>query len=170
MKKQFVIGVMVLCMVLGSTLGWAGAKNKKAVKEVELAVKYLVKQEDGKLREDCKQGFYHLVNAVLELAPQTKYPAEFNQKMVKANEMFKKYSIFHDNGRRLLIEAYKSINNGKEFKFPDFLSSIDDARKYGGHLMKLSLNELEAGYPDRSVKALMECAVMVTTPVVKKKH
>jgi hypothetical protein len=170
MRKQIVTGVMIVCLVLSVGLGRVSAKGNDAAGEVKLAIKYLLDLEDGASAEECKKGFYHLIGAVVTASPRTSYPADFRTRMVKADELFEKGGLLQPQAVKLINESYRSINSGKDYEFPKELKTIADARVHARKLMESSLKDLGAGRPDRAVKSMLECAIMVTTPIVKKDH
>jgi hypothetical protein len=101
-------------------------------------------------------------------APHTGFGEEFAGKIKKANSLFKSTSIFNEDGVALLHQGYVSINSGKEFKMPDEISTIDDARDYARKQVVSAKNCLKENDFDKSTKLLMEVAVMVVTPKIKK--
>jgi hypothetical protein len=161
-NRCFVYGLLFLVVFLFGS-AQATAKTDNAEAEIKLAIKYLL---DGNAPEDeCISGFYHLLDAIVLSSPQTGYPPSFKAKVAEANSLLKKTSIYENSGIPLLKEAYRSINSGQEFRFPEKVSSIDDARKLSREMMESSIKALQKGQADKAVKTLLECAIMVVTPM-----
>ncbi|UCH95135.1 MAG: hypothetical protein JSV88_33495 [Candidatus Aminicenantes bacterium] len=168
MKNRLSVFVVLFCMV--SSLCLAGAvgekkQNSDVDTKIQLFVDYLL--EGKHPDEDCKKGFYFLLEAIVLSLPQAGYPEKFNNQITKANSLFKKNGIFDANGVQLLRKAYCSINDGKDFKIPDDISTIDQAKEYGNNMIEMSRKHLKEGKVDIAVKLLLETAVMVVTPFIK---
>jgi len=118
---------------------------------------------------DCKSGFNALVDAMELALPVAGYSTEFNDNITKANQLFKKNGILDPQGVRLLHTAYCSINDGKDFQFPGGISKISDVKEYLKKLTIGSRESLKQGKGNETVKDLLSVAIMVVTPVEKKK-
>lgn len=167
-NRFFVFAVLFFVVFLMCLVGDVGEKKQKGEvdNKIQLFVDYLI---EGKHHgEDCKKGFYYLLEAIELSLPQAGYPEEFNNKITKANSLFKKNGIFDPNGVQLIKQAYCSINNGKDFKIPDEILTIDQAKEYGNNMIEMSREHLKEGKVDTAVKFLLETAVMVVTPFIKK--
>lgn len=117
---------------------------------------------------DAQMGFIYLIDAIEIAAPHTGFGEEFSGKIKKANSLFKSTSIFNDEGVSLLKEGFSSINSGVAFEMPEEISSIDDARDYARKQVVSAKNYLTKSDYDKCVRLLMEVAVMVVTPRIKK--
>jgi hypothetical protein len=117
---------------------------------------------------DAKEGFIYLIDAIEMAAPHTGFGEDFTGKIEKANTLFKSTSIFNEDGVALLHGGFSSINSGKAFEMPKEISSIDDARDYARKQVVSAKNYLKENDFDKSVKLLMEVAVMIVTPMTKK--
>jgi hypothetical protein len=169
MKNKFFLFAVLFFVVSSMCLaGDVGEKKQKGDvdKKIQLAVDYLLNKKHRD--EDCKKGFYYLLEAIVLSLPQALYPEEFNNRITKANSLFKKNGIFDPNGVQLIKQAYCSINNGKDFKMPDEILTIDQAKEYGKNMTEMSREHLKEGKVDTAVKLLLETAVMVVTPFIKK--
>jgi hypothetical protein len=168
MRNRFflfaVLFFVVTSMCLAEDVG-EKKQNSDVDTKIQLFVDYLV---EGKHPGECKKGFYFLLEAIVLSLPQAGYPEEFNNQITKANSLFKKNGIFDSNGVQLIKQAYCSINNGKDFKMPDEILTIDQAKEYGNNMIKMSRQHLKEGKTDIAVKLLLETAVMVVTPFIKK--
>ena len=167
MKNRFFVFAVIFCLV--SSLYLAGAVGEKKQNcnvdnKIQLAVDYLLEAKYPD--EECKKGFYFLLEAIVLSLPQAGYPEEFNNRITKANSLFKKNGIFDPNGVQLLKKAYCSINNGKDFKMPGEILTIDQAKEYGKNMTEISREHLKEGKVGTAVKLLLETAVMVVTPFI----
>lgn len=166
-NRFFVFAVLFFVVSLMCLAGPVGEKKQKSEVDdkIQLSLDYLI---EGKYPGECKKGFYYLLDAIVLSLPQAGYPEEFNNRITQANSLFKKNGIFDPNGVQLIKQAYCSINNGKDFKMPDEILTIDQAREYGKNMAEKSRQHLKKGKVDIAVKLLLETAIMVVTPVIKK--
>jgi hypothetical protein len=117
---------------------------------------------------DAKKGFIYLIDAIELAAPHTEFGEEFAEKIKEANTLFKSTSIFNEDGVAYLHGGYMAINSGKDFEIPKEIGSIEDARDYARKQVVSAKNYLKEKNFDKSVRLLMEVAVMVVTPMEKK--
>lgn len=117
---------------------------------------------------DSKKGFIYLIEAIEMAAPHTGFGEEFTGKIKEANALFKSKSIFNEEGVAFLHGGYTAINSGRTFEMPAEISNIDDARDYARKQIISAKMCLKNGDFDKSVKLLLEVAVMVVTPMIKK--
>ena len=167
-KKMFVYAVLVSVVTLFSFTGlYAENKlNAEVGAKLEVFSQYLL-EHNTPTGVDCKEGFYPLIEAMVLMLPQAGYSTEFNDKITKANELFKKNGIFERQGIELLHQAYRSINNGKDFEIPGDLKEISDAVEYGKKWVNLSRECLKQGKTGDAVRHLLDVAIMVVTPMEK---
>jgi hypothetical protein len=166
MRNRILIFVLFLGVVF--SLNWTGVKAD--VEKIQTKIDAAMSHFFGPATPgaDAKEGFIYLIDAIEMAAPHTGFGEEFAGKIKKANSLFKSTSIFNEDGVALLHQGYVSINSGKEFKMPDEISTIDDARDYARKQVVSAKNCLKENDFDKSTKLLMEVAVMVVTPKIKK--
>jgi len=114
---------------------------------------------------DSEKGFIYLIDAIEMAAPHTGFGEDFVGKIKEANTLFKKTSIFNEDGVTLLHGGFISINSGKDFEMPKEISSIEDARDYAQKQVVSAKKYLKDSDFDESVKLLMEVAVLIVTPM-----
>ncbi len=114
--------------------------------------------------EDCKQGFYFIMESVKALLPQTDYSTECKEKFTAAHKVLKLKGIFSQQGMKLLRESYRLLNWGKAFEMPE-ISSISEAKKIGKKKMFLAAENLKQEKDDKTVKLLLEILLMTMTPI-----
>ncbi len=166
MKKRF-FTIILLAIVL---LAFGGMK-KVEVDKIEAKIKEAEKcffSTTGQA-DNPKEGFKLLLDAIEMTAPYTEFSAEFKNKISTANKIFKETSIFNPKGVALIIEAYRTINSGKDFEMPSSILKIEDAVAYARKQVKTARKDLKEGNYNNSAKLLLETAVMVVTPVHRKK-
>jgi hypothetical protein len=118
---------------------------------------------------DSKKGFICLIDALEMATPHTGFGEDFLDKIKEANTLFKSTSIFNEDGIAFLQGGYKAINSGKDFEMPKEISSIEDARDYARKQVVTAKKYLKESDFDESVKLLLEVAVLIVTPMEKKR-
>jgi hypothetical protein len=168
-KKVFIFAVMVGVVTL-FCLTAVYAENKLAG-DVDAKIQVF---SDSLLagnpppREECKKAFNALIEAMVLTLPQAGCPAEFNNNITKAGELFKKNGIFVPDGAQALREAYRIVNDGKDFQIPGDLKEINDAVEYCKKWVNMSRENLKQGKMRDAVKDMLNAAIMVVTPMEKK--
>lgn len=166
MRNRFFTFILV-----GIVLLLFGGMEKVEIEKIDAKIKEAEKcffSTTGQA-DNPKEGFKLLLDAIEMTAPYTEFSAEFKNKISTANKIFKETSIFNPKGVALITEAYRIINSGKDFKMPDNIKEIEDALAYARKQVKTARNDLKEGNYNNSAKLLLETAVMVVTPVHKKK-
>jgi hypothetical protein len=166
MRKE--IFVVVLLFIVSFSVSWPGALMD--VEKIETKIDAAMSHFFGPATPgaDSKKGFIYLIDAIEIAAPHTGFGEEFNGKIKEANALFKNTSIFNEEGVAFLHEGYTAINSGKNFEMPEEISSIEDARDYARKQVISAKTYLKKKDYDGCVKLLMEVAVMVATPMIKK--
>ena len=166
MRNRILIFVLFMGVVF--SLNWTG--DKADVEKIQTKIDAAMSHFFGPATPgaDSQTGFIYLIDAIEMAAPHTGFGEEFTSKIEKANSLFKSTSIFNEDGVALLHEGFSSVNSGKNFEMPEEISSIDDARDHARKQVISAKKCLKNGDFDKSVKLLMEVAVMVVTPMIKK--
>jgi hypothetical protein len=161
------IYIFVLLFVVSLSFGWTAVNGdvEKIDAKIDAAMSHFFGPATPEA--DSKKGFIYLIDAIEMAAPLTGYGEEFTGKIKEANALFKSTSIFNENGVALLHGGFISINSGQDFEMPEEISSIEDARNYARKQVVSAKNYLKENNFDKSVKLIMEVAVMVVTPMVK---
>ncbi len=161
MKKLLLIFMVMTLFLLLATRIEAIVDKEKIDAKIRLAADLFDPQTPEK---DPRKGFKLLVEAIAMASPDTKFPAEFEEKTVEAKKLFDSTSIFNPEAITLLNESYLLAHSGKEFQFPTSILSIEDALEYAKTQIDVARKNLERGEIDECVKILMEIALMVVTP------
>ena len=166
MKTRFFTLIFLVIVLLAF-----GGIKKEEVKKIEAKIKEAEKcffSMMGRV-DNPKEGFKLLLDAIEMTAPHTGFSAEFKNKISTANKIFKETSIFNPKGVTLITEAYRTINSGKDFEMPYSILKIEDAVAYARKQVKTARNDLKEGNYNNCAKLLLETAVMVVTPVQRKR-
>ena len=166
MKNRFFSFILAVVVFLSF-----GGMKKVEIDKIEAKIKEAEKcffSTTGQA-DNPKKGFKLLLDAIEMTAPYTEFSAEFKNKISTANKIFKETSIFNPKGVALITEAYRTINSGKDFEMPYGILKIEDAVAYARKQVKSARNDLKEGNYNNSAKLLLETAVMVVTPVHRKK-
>ena len=94
----------------------------------------------------------------------------FRDEIPTVGNLFGETSIFSQEAVALLNEAYSSINTGERFQMPDDISSIEQARELALRKMEEARKELKQGNIEDSVRSLLEAAIIVVTPMIRREH
>lgn len=168
MKKKVFILTVFVCLLASFCL--TAAPGEKKSSEIDTKIKmfsdYLLGDEPP--GDDCKEGFKALIDAIVLMLPRAGYPEAVNNRIITASDLLKKTSIFNPKGIQLLKDAYRSINDGKDFCMPE-TSNLHEIVEYGRKYVKMSRENIKQGKTGLAVKLLLDTAIMVVTPVVKKK-
>jgi predicted trehalose synthase len=70
-----------------------------------------------------------------------------------------------DETRHALAAAYAALHEGREFRFPAEVKSVDDARTAAQAEVDRSIRALEEGRPQEAAGALLAMLMMVVTPM-----
>jgi hypothetical protein len=166
MRKKIFIFLLLFSVML--SMSWTGVRVdvEKINAKIDAAMSHFFGPATP--GADSKKGFIYLIDAIEMAAPHTGFGEEFTGKIKEANALFKSTSIFNEDGVAFLHGGYMAINSGKDFEMPGEISSIEDARAYARKQVVSAKKYLEKSDFDKCVKLLMEVAVMVVTPMIKK--
>jgi len=99
-------------------------------------------------------------------ARDTQLPPEFRNKLQAAAKAFTKDPLGAESGEAL-NGAYKIINGGKDFTFPNGVRDIGDARRIAQQHIDRSVKALESGQSHQAVRDILAFILLVTTPMMK---
>ena len=164
MKLRLLVCFTIFLLTIRST-NLVLAMDAAAVDlKIKLAAESLLKSDNSEL--EAQRGFKALVEAIALTAPESGYPAEFGKKISDAKKCFESGSITDEKGIALLKDSFLLINAGKEFRAPAGISSIEQAVEYCRKQIEFARGSLKQGKIDKCAKALLEVALMVTTPMM----
>jgi hypothetical protein len=166
MRKKILFFLILVYLVFLFSL--AAVPNEKKLSEIDTKITMVYDNllGDNPPGSNCQEGFKALMEAIVLMLPQVKYSEKVNNQIITAANLFKKTSLFNPDAMQLLKDAYRSINEGKDFHMPE-ISSIQEAVEYARKWVKMSQENLKLGKTDQAVKRLLDIAIMVITPVKK---
>jgi len=99
-------------------------------------------------------------------ARDTRLPAEFQTKLRAAAKAFTKEPLGAESGEAL-NGAYKIINGGKDFTFPNGVRDISDASRIAQQYIDRSVKALESRQSQQAVRDILAFILLVSTPMMK---
>jgi hypothetical protein len=149
-------------------LMWSPIENETSargpVETIDRARQLLLGADPSEDR--CRSGFLALLDAAVEAARAGGLPAELRAKLEAARDRFGRSFPADEQGTLALGACHRLLASGRAFELPKEITSIEDARRHIGRLLDsartlLSDNKMEAG-----VRAMVEAAMAVVTPMV----
>jgi len=117
--------------------------------------------------EEVNRSFALLLDTAGKIAARdTRLPAELRNKIQVAAKAFTRNPLSAASGEAL-NGAYKTINGGKEFTFPDGVRDIGDAARIAQQYIDWSVKALESGQSDQAVRDILAFVLLVTTPMMR---
>jgi hypothetical protein len=154
----FLISMLTLCCTEDLT------KAEKMEMLLKKFSDYLIEKN---VFADCKDGYKYLLEAILLAAADTQLSGEFRALVTEASQIFKKTSIFNPEGVTLLHKAYALKHGGEGFKMPPNIVNGEDAEDYSRKSVQGAIKAYQEGKPEKTVKLLIEMALLVVTPIEK---
>jgi hypothetical protein len=164
MKLRLLFSITISLLTLCSTHLLYGMDTAPVDAKIKLAVEYLLKSNNTEV--EAQRGFIALVEAIVLTAPESGYPEEFGKKIAEAKKRFESGSITDEKGITLLRDSFLLINSGKGFYPPAGISSIEQAVEYCRKQIEFARGSLKQGKINQCAKALLEVALMITTPTI----
>ncbi|NIO48214.1 MAG: hypothetical protein GTN73_02065 [Candidatus Aminicenantes bacterium] len=162
MRKTVIILAVISIFVFISNCVESTDKAEVDAKIKEVA-SYLDKP--GGPGSDGKIMFTLLLEAILQVAPETGFPPEFIENIEKAKDVSDSTSLFYPDGVVYLNKAYRLVNSGNDFQMPSSISEIQDAVNYVKMELATARKNLKVGKTDSCVKGLLEIALMIVIPI-----
>lgn len=167
MRKTVIILTVISIFVLISNCVEATDKAEVDAKIKEVA-SYLDKP--GGPGSDGKIMFTLLLEAILQVAPETGFPPEFTENIEKAKDFSDSTSLFYPDGAVYLHKAYRLVNSGNDFQMPSSFFDIQDAVNYVKMELATARKNLKVGKTDSCVKGLLEIALIIVIPLHQKDY
>jgi hypothetical protein len=162
MKKRFVVLALLLGALFVSVRTEARGSTEDVPKMIQTASGVLL---DRSASEDqIRDALVRLLDAAVLTLPQSAPAADARSNLESARTEFKDHSVVSEKGRQHLILAYRALNAGKDFQFPE-IHSIDEARDHAQKLVAASIASLKKGQGALACSLLLECVIMVVTPI-----
>ena len=164
MKKQFVIGVMYFGLLSANVLAKAGVGAEDVSKMIQQASAALLNPSSS--GEQIQGALIRLLDAAAATLPKSARVSEVRSNLEAAKADLKGHSLFSEKGHQHLALAYRALNSGKDFQFPE-IRSIEDAKVYAQKLVAASIAGIEKGPDSPTSRLLLECVLLVVTPIAR---
>ena len=114
--------------------------------------------------EQIQGALVHLLDAALLALPQSAQATDARKNLEAARTEMKDSSPLSDKAYRYLDQAYRALNAGKSFQFPE-VHSIEEAKAHIKDLLAASVAGLKKGPEAPTSRLLLESVIMVVTPM-----
>lgn len=164
MRKGFGILAFCLCAQFGYVRAEAGDQDKDVQEVIQSSFNVLL---DGSPSEDQVRGALNrILEAIVLILPQTEQSRDARSNLKAAILELKDGSLLSEKGGQRLAMAYRSLNAGKGFQFPE-IQTIEEAKAHISKLVASSLASLREGRDEETSKKLLECVLMIVTPMAR---
>lgn len=164
MRKTLFILTILTIFISMSLMAETVDKDSVAAKIKEIA-SYLDKP--GGPGSDGILMFHMLLDAIIEITPDTRFDPEFMENMKKAREIAENESFLDPDGVVYLHKARRMINKGEDFTMPSSISEIKDAVNYARIELGWARKYIDLGNKEGCIRKLLDVAVMIVTPMQK---
>ncbi len=163
MKKLFAVS-----MLLAFQLASAPAQGKEVADDVAKMIQDAsrVLLDPAATGNQIQGALAGLLDAALLCLPRSDRSSEARSNLTAARNEVKDRSMFSASGMQHLSVAYRSLNAGKSFQFPE-VRSIEEARIHIKNLIAASLVSINKKERETACRLLVESVIMVVTPMQK---
>lgn len=117
--------------------------------------------------EEVNRGLTLLFDTANKIAVRdSRLPAEFRNRLQAATKAFTRNPLGAESSEAL-NGAYKILNGGKNYTFPNEIRDIGDAGRIARQYIDRSVKALESGESDQAARDILACILLVTTPMMK---
>ena len=165
MNPRNPILITILFFFVTMSTNGEAQKSSGLAAEVQSAAKLLL--SGSPKTEDVHNSLIALIDAVCKIADQdTKLPAGFRGTMQEASRTFAGNRIGPES-EAALKSAYRTLNGGKEFAFPEGVREIEEISRIArGHIDR-SVREIKNGQTDLAAGDILSFILLVVTPVIR---
>jgi len=164
MRKGFGVLAFCLCAQFGSVRAEAGDQNKNLQEVIQASFNVLL---DGSPPEDqVRSALNRILDAIVLILPQKEQTRDARSDLEAAKLELKDGSLLSEKGGQHLALAYRRLNAGKDFQFPE-IHTIEEAKAHISKLVASSLASLKEGREEETSRKLLECVLMVVTPIAR---
>jgi hypothetical protein len=164
MKMRFVFPFLLLVVAFVSVCAEARVRAEDIPKMIQEASAVLLDRSSS--GEQIQSALIRLLDAAVLTLPQSGRVAEARSNLEAAKAELKGRSLFSEKGYQHLDLAYRALNAGKNFQFPE-IHTIEEARTHIQALIAASIAGLKKGPEGPTSRLLLECIIMVVTPFPK---
>lgn len=157
--------LIALFVCAAQSVPQAAQKDDSWATDVKEAAKLIL--SNSPKPEEVSRSLARLLDTANKIAARdTRLPAELRNKIQVAAKAFTKNPLGAESGEAL-NGAYKTINGGKDFTFPNGVRDIGDAGRIAQQHIDRSVKALESGQSDQAVRDILAFILLVTTPMIK---
>jgi len=143
----------------------AAQKDEGWATDVKAAAKLIL--SNSPKHEEVDRNLALLIDTANKIAARdARLPAEFRAKLQAAAKAFAKNPLSLESSEALSA-AYKIVNGGKAFAFPDGVGSIGEVSRLAQQHIGQGVKAFESGQSDQAVRGILTFVLLVTTPVMK---
>jgi hypothetical protein len=162
MKKCFVVLTLLASGLLLPGRTEAHCPAEDLPKMIQTASSVLF--DSSASAEQIRDALVRLLDAALLTLPQSAQAADARKNLEAARTEMKNSSPLSDKVYGHLDQAYRALNAGKSFQFPD-VHSIGEAKAHIKDLLAASVAGLKKGPEGPTSGLLLESVIMVVTPM-----
>lgn len=162
MKKCFVVFTLLASGLILSVRTEARCPAEDLPKIIQTASSVLF--DSSASAEQIRGALDRLLDAALLILPQSAQAADARKNLEAARTEMKDSSPLSDKVHGYLDQAYRALNAGKSFQFPE-VHSIEEARAHIKDLLAASVAGLKKGPEGPTSRLLLESVIMVVTPM-----
>ena len=118
-------------------------------------------------RAEVQGALARLVESASRIALDAGLPAPARERLAVAAANYAAGGFLEPENVATVHRAYEVVNEGRAFVFPRDVGSIEEARKYGEGQIERALAALDAGRSRETVREVLGCVLLVTTPMEK---
>jgi len=163
MNSRFFLVFSAALAAVWSPAFYASADVAVAAKHAESALAQLF----GAQRSDAqtRAGMLSILDAVAAAATDAGLTDEWKAMIMGARRRISEGSLVDGESQLALHQCYRQINEGKPFRMPEGIRSVDDAAASARKLLESGPPLLRSGKSLEAVRALLETALMILTPI-----
>lgn len=157
------IALLPAAAIVAALLGGGPETIPEPRSNLERATRLLF---DGRPSDaDAKAGILALLDAVSEAAPASRIAGDWPARVGRARALFEKCDGVDEEAATLLLESYRQVTGGTDYRFPASVHRIEDAVGQGRLQLEGAAEALRAGRNGDAVRLLLETVLLIVTPV-----
>lgn len=163
MRHKILLGAALVCVGLAAPAPGAWTTEDTAANHVRKANQLLLGEHPPEA--ELRQGFLHLLDALLLVAPEARTEGAWPAKAAEARRLIDAGSIVDPRAVSLLGDCYRATHGGEAFRMPATVHTIPDAREHIRAQLATLPELLAAGANDEVAQRLLTAIVAIVTPM-----
>ncbi len=164
MKRSLVVVGLLAGALLVSLRMEALSRTEDVGKMIKTASEMLLSPSPREAQ--IQSALIQLLDAALLTLPRSEHFADASSNLQAGRTEFKDHSMLSKKGYEHLAIAYRALNSGKSFQFPD-VHSMEEVKASIQGRIAASIAGLNKGQGELTSRLLLECVIMVVTPISK---